>query len=342
MSVAPRPMTVDDIPGWFPTLDQHLFAVVLGEQAAGPLGTLVELGTYLGKSAVVIGRYRRASERFVVVDLFENTDLLDRDGVDAANRLEHQTFYSALTRRKFEENYLAIETPLPEVIEGRSSEVNGYVDVGSARFVHVDASHLYTNVKSDIESAKRMLRPGGIAVIDDFRTEHAPGVAAAVWEAVATTGLIPVALSAQKFYGVFDEPGPVALAIREWAASNEHCVLEEHQVLGHQVLRLKHTGATHAAREVSHSPADLELMVHRRDDQLRYRGQRIVALRHQLRKERGAHQRTRSDLDRLRNSLEVRIATKVRRLVRVLRPRHFARVVKRRLEHLRGRPRRTT
>src|SRR3954469_2448927 len=65
-----------DIPGWFFWLARRLIEAVLEGQADGPAGDLVELGTYQGKSAVVIGAYRRPGERFVALDLFGRTDLL--------------------------------------------------------------------------------------------------------------------------------------------------------------------------------------------------------------------------------------------------------------------------
>ena len=53
-----------------------MFDALLAAQADTPAGHLVELGCFLGKSAIVIGAHRREGERFVVIDLFEHTDLL--------------------------------------------------------------------------------------------------------------------------------------------------------------------------------------------------------------------------------------------------------------------------
>ena len=101
-----------DITGWFRWLDKTIFDAILTTQAKGPKGDFVELGAYLGKSAVVIGGYLREGERFVVVDLFEDAvTALPTDD----NRRENISSYSSLTRQEFERNYLAL---LPEAPGG--------------------------------------------------------------------------------------------------------------------------------------------------------------------------------------------------------------------------------
>ena len=112
MSVAPTSVsrTSRDIPGWFFWLDRQLFAVLLRAQHDQGPGDLVELGTYLGKSAVVIGDYVRPGERFVALDLFGRTDLV---GGDRQNQREVEKSYRALTRPAFEENYLSPASPAP-------------------------------------------------------------------------------------------------------------------------------------------------------------------------------------------------------------------------------------
>ena len=70
MGELPKPKSFYDIPGFFWWLDRKVFSAVLKSQEDSPLGTLVELGAYQGKSAVIIGDHVRDGERFVVVDLF--------------------------------------------------------------------------------------------------------------------------------------------------------------------------------------------------------------------------------------------------------------------------------
>jgi hypothetical protein len=212
-STAPssRPEQLDDIPGWFFANDRLLFDWFLGDHQREVHGDLLELGVYLGKSATLLGRHLRQDEILTVCDLF------DSDAADAANSAEMAGFYrSTLTRVRFEQNYLAFHERLPEIIQAPTSVLaDGRIRAGSCRFVHVDASHLYEHVAGDIQVARKALAPDGVIVLDDYRSEHTPGVAAAVWDAVLHHDLHPICLSSQKFYGTWGDPEPAVTALRD-------------------------------------------------------------------------------------------------------------------------------
>lgn len=191
------PRTIDDIHGWFWAEDRVLFSHFLGADSVRATGDLVELGTFKGKSAVLIGDYLAEGERFFALDLFHNS-------TDAANAFENR-YYPTLTRDAFESNYLAFHDRLPEIIEGPSTLIVDHVEPHSVRFFHIDASHLYEHVAADLRSASRLVAPGGVVVLDDYRAVHTPGVPAAAWEAVLTLGFKPFLLSPQKMYGTFDD-----------------------------------------------------------------------------------------------------------------------------------------
>jgi hypothetical protein len=232
------PRELDDVPGWFPVLDQLLFNWFLDRQeAAGERGDLLEVGVYMGKSAIFLGRHLQEGESYTVCDLFES------DAPDDANAAEATKSYrSTLTRRAFEANYLAFHDELPRVLQGPSSLVPGEVKPRSCRFVHIDASHLYEHVRDDITAARDILLPGGVVVLDDFRSEHTPGVSIAAWEAVLNRGLNPVCLSTQKLYGTWGDPEPLQEALLEMAAGRDDCHLSNQRAAGHRVIRLKSKG----------------------------------------------------------------------------------------------------
>lgn len=194
----PRPHRLSDVKGWFHPVDQVLFDWFLTRQHdRGQRGDLLELGAYLGKSAIFMGAYLRADETFTVCDLF------DSPAPDEANSAEMGRSYATLTRRAFEANYGSFHDGLPQIVQEPSSGITAHVEADSCRFVHIDASHLYEHVHADIAAAKEVLGPDGIVVLDDFRAEHCPGVAAATWGAVASTGLKPLCITATKFYGTW-------------------------------------------------------------------------------------------------------------------------------------------
>ncbi|GGJ20892.1 class I SAM-dependent methyltransferase [Streptomyces brasiliensis] len=235
---SPRPpRRLDDVPGWFPVLDQLLFDWFLSRQvAAGTRGDLLEVGVYMGKSAIFTGRRLQPGETYTVCDLFEG------DAPDNANRAESTKSYSRLTRSVFEENYLSFHDELPRVLQGPSSVVPDEVEPASCRFVHIDASHLYEHVYGDIGAAHDLLLPDGIVVLDDFRAEHTPGVSIAAWEAVLNRGLHPVCLSTQKLYGTWGDPEPVQRELLAMVRQRSDCRLSVQTAAGHRIVRLKSNG----------------------------------------------------------------------------------------------------
>ncbi|WP_078911326.1 class I SAM-dependent methyltransferase [Streptomyces sp. NRRL WC-3742] len=236
-SARPAPLTRDDIPGWFFRLDREAFAHLLSAQsAAGVTGDLLELGSYLGRSAVLLGDHLREGERLTVCDLF------DSDAGDDENAAEMAMSYRrTLTRSAFEANYLAFHATLPEIVQAPTSVLaDGRIPAGSCRFVHVDASHLYEHVAGDITVARAALRPDGLIALDDYRSEHTPGVSAAVWEAVFTGGLHPVLLTPMKFYGTWGDPAAAREILLERDWRSEGYTVDEDTIAGARVLRLNY------------------------------------------------------------------------------------------------------
>jgi hypothetical protein len=206
----------EDVPGWISVTDQFAFRWVLEHQnQSEPPGNVVELGAFKGKSAIHIGRFLKPTETFTVCDLFE----------EAATSSEINPhigqYYKSLTQAEFETNYLAFHSELPHVVRGPSSAIVDHVAEGSCRFIHIDASHMYEHVRVDTASARKLLREDGIVAFDDYRTEHTPGTAAAVWEAVLNDGLKPVFHTIGKFYGTWGDPAPLQAHIVAAAAASE-------------------------------------------------------------------------------------------------------------------------
>ena len=232
---APRvpPSTLDEVSGWFHEVDQHLFHWFLNRQEESKTpGDLVELGVYLGKSTILIGEHLRPGDAFTVCDLF------GEPAPDEDNDAESTKSYKDLTRDEFEFNYRAFHDELPVVVQAPTGEILDHVAAGSARFVHVDASHLYKHVRADVEAARTMLNEDGIVVFDDYRSPHTPGVSAAVWEAVLTLGLKPIALSPQKFYGTWGDADAAREELIAWAAERPGFSTDVQDVSGHQLVRV--------------------------------------------------------------------------------------------------------
>jgi hypothetical protein len=221
------PWTLDSVPGTFEETDIRVFDWLLGYQSRFSIrGDLVELGAYLGKSAILIGRHRREDERFTVCDLFDPA-AAGGDG--------------ALSRSTFEANYLNFHDRLPEIVQAPSSMICGHVERKSCRFVHVDASRLYDDVSDDLEAARELLGGEGIVAVDGYRGDGSPGVSAAVWEAFAVHGLQPICLTRRKFYGTWGDPGPVQDELAGWLAADfDDWTVTEEMVAGRRIIGLRH------------------------------------------------------------------------------------------------------
>ncbi|GAA3760280.1 putative O-methyltransferase YrrM [Spinactinospora alkalitolerans] len=272
-----------EIPGWFYWEDRLLFDFFLSRQSGQEPGTLVEMGVYLGKSAVAIGDHIREGEEFVACDLFGATP------EEADNARENTRSYSTLTRDAFERNYLTFHKELPTVAHCASARITEYVAEKSARFVHVDASHLFEHVHLDLRNTRALLRDGGIAVLDDYRSEHTPGVAAAVWQAVAVDGLVPICVTPTKFYGCFEDAGPHLDALRTWLPDAEGLWWEEQRIHDRPVLRVTKAKKKPAAPkpaepeaalgDIRASLSELSARVQRIDARLAGKGSRPLASR---------------------------------------------------------------
>lgn len=219
------------IPGWFDRIDVGAFRVLLPETASHLMGgDLAELGVYQGKSAVLLGSYLQPGEILTVIDLF------GADAGNSANTRENREQYPELTRNQFEVTYKAIHGVLPVVVQDVSSAITEHASPGSHRFVHIDASHLFEHVVKDIAAARILLKPDGVVVLDDYRTEHTPGVAAAAWEAMSA-GLHPFLLTPMKMYATWGDATPWKKAIDAWDTNsgNGH----ERQIIGDdEVIRV--------------------------------------------------------------------------------------------------------
>jgi hypothetical protein len=218
-SVAEYLRQKETVRGWLQDIDARIILAIDGlQRAAGISGNLLEIGVSDGQSAILLGYCLQASERLVVCDTFENL---------ADPALHHQ----GLRRREFEQNYLRFHLTLPDIIAGRSNEIDRDRLAAHFRLIHVDGSHAYADIRADILIALRLLGPGGVVILDDWAQAHAPGVALAIWEEYARGDLIPLCLTQFKMYATWDRGGLTASAVDGWARGQlDFDISEAHQL----------------------------------------------------------------------------------------------------------------
>ena len=227
---------LDSIQGWFYPEDVRLFQALDELQGQdGVSGDLLEIGVYHGKSSILMGYFRREDEHLVVCDLFEQAPR------NVANRTEARCWYSNLSRELFENNYLRFHDHLPVIVQCPSTHLMKMGKLSRTfRFIHIDGSHLYDIVKRDIRTAKALLRDSGIVLIDDYRTIHAPGVAAAAWAEISRGELIPFCLTPQKMYATWGRATRELLSrLTSWAHRSGVYDVATEKVCGRNLLRLQ-------------------------------------------------------------------------------------------------------
>jgi len=220
------------IAGWFSTLDAQVFlAVDALQQEMHVAGDLLEVGAYVGKSAILLGYFLRPEENLVVVDLFgEASSTVEQ-------RAEQERWYGQLTRSRFEANYRRFHPALPTVRQGRSDEVLPGVADGSCRFVHLDGAHEFEAVRADTKEALRVASSQCVIAFDDVLSAHTPGVTASAWEAVVDGRLVPL-VQTTKLYATVPGSSMTADRLAEHLRAIGVDVIERHSVLGHPVLEV--------------------------------------------------------------------------------------------------------
>lgn len=216
------------VDGWFDHVDYLAFTTILAAQSG--TGDIVEVGPFLGRCAVVLGGSVRTGESLKVVDLFGQPARDEENAIEVA-----WNSYGSLSRKAFEENFLAFHAWLPDIHVGESADLLRSLEPGSVRFAHVDGSHAFPTVAEDLDLIRVALAHDGVVVIDDFRTEHAPGVAAAIWPLVHEGLLVPFALTPQKLYSALGPQERLSEAVAESALAVGYTV-DHHSVTRDGVL----------------------------------------------------------------------------------------------------------
>lgn len=145
------------VPGW---LDRDAARLLFALARDGPgEGAIVELGSYLGRSTVVLALGARAGERekVVTVDPHEGVVVAGTEEAPASGTWD-------LFRHHLEITGVAGDV---EALRARSEDA-GRRWVGPIRLLYVDTLHHFDAVLQDIEVWAPHLVPGGVAVFDDY------------------------------------------------------------------------------------------------------------------------------------------------------------------------------
>ena len=167
--------SISAIPGWFTFDDTVAFSLILDSQRAlGIRGDILEIGSYHGRSTVVLAAHLAPGERLLVCDAFES-ETSDHYG----NRPTAEKVRANVARIAGRAAADALD-----IYEGLSTSLTLPPD-RRLRFAHVDGGHDEETVLHDIRLAYGHLVDGGVLALDDFQHPRWPGVSAGIERARA-------------------------------------------------------------------------------------------------------------------------------------------------------------
>lgn len=207
--------SIQKIPGWSPA-DQLLILYTLVYASADTGGDVLELGSWCGRSAIVLGMAARRTGNTKVysVDLFPekkdwfmNTDGTYSFAVEIDGRKIEAYHEQTVWQEPYQKDIVPVYEKYNSIWEAFQISVNsnGLDDVIipikgdlfvfslkapkdlKLRLVFIDGDHGYEAVKKDIELLERYLVPGGWVCFDDAFTSYA-GVNQAIEELIIQTG----------------------------------------------------------------------------------------------------------------------------------------------------------
>lgn len=168
------------VPGFLSAESSEFLSRLLTHQLDNDCeGSLVEIGTYMGRTFIGLAQAARPGERVVGFDLFP-TDVQDglRKAAEILTPEELKEFY--VFRKNT--NDLSIEQYIKHVVR-------------PARFIHIDGGHTHWDVVNDLQLSSAFLAPNAIVVIDDFMHDWYPDLTEGVLSALKiSVHLAPVAI----------------------------------------------------------------------------------------------------------------------------------------------------
>jgi predicted O-methyltransferase YrrM len=168
---------IEVVPGWFSVKEAELLiaAAVLACTRTDSPGTIVELGSYQGRSTIVLGAVaRELGPDIVVCAIDPHEGELQQDGFPSTQGATFESFCRHIAGAGLES--------VVRVIRSRSWEVRWKQPIA---LLFVDALHDYESVSRDFAHYEAWLCPGGYVAFHDYDVAY-PGVVRFVDELLAS------------------------------------------------------------------------------------------------------------------------------------------------------------
>jgi len=153
-----------NIPGWMPEFDLQTLELLASRVPEN--GTIVEIGSYLGRSSWALAKSCHPSVKVFCIDVWS----------DQWEPKSHPPT-DGYTLQKFLDNVK--DCPNIETIQSGSTEVD-WPEERKADLIFIDADHRSPQVDNDIEFWCKRVKPNGVLAGHDFDVNRWPDVCRAV------------------------------------------------------------------------------------------------------------------------------------------------------------------
>lgn len=163
------------------------------QRAQRVTGAVAEIGVHHGQFFIGLNLLKRATERAVAIDVFEDQQF----NVDNSGKGDLQAFRSNVRRWSSLDGVEILKSDSTAVTPEQLLAHTG----GTVRLFSIDGGHTRSIVVSDMKLAQSTLSPGGVAIADDVFNQHWPDVISGILDYLTRDGsLEPFGISAGKVY----------------------------------------------------------------------------------------------------------------------------------------------
>lgn len=123
-------------------------------------GQIVEIGSYRGRSTILLARASQQSVGVVAIDPHAGNDRGPQqiEGTESEGEADHQAFLANLRAAGVDDRVRHVRAPASSA----GTAVDGEIDL-----LYVDGAHRYAPARDDIRDWGRRVRPGGVMLVHD-------------------------------------------------------------------------------------------------------------------------------------------------------------------------------
>jgi predicted O-methyltransferase YrrM len=149
---------VRDVPGWLS--DDQAARLWERARAVGGAGTIVEIGSYRGRSTIVLARAAEPDVQVVAIDPHAGDDRGPGQirGTPEAGEADHRAFLDNLARAGVADRVRHVRLTSLDALDALA---------GQAELVYVDGAHRYRPARDDLMRWGARVAPGGTLLVHD-------------------------------------------------------------------------------------------------------------------------------------------------------------------------------